>query len=128
MSDFLDPITAQLEPELMASRRAFPVAQALLAGGAQRTAAAAAQVEWHDSVEHPETGAVALAPISGEFSDLVGEIVKVTRTDGGRSVYVYVVGSTDLPDGVALSLARRPFLALGLLANEYLVCTVEVNG
>lgn len=119
-------LTDQLDLDLMHSRRAFPVAQGLLAGAVLRIAAEAAVVGWHGSDLHPETGSVALVREDGEFTDLVGQIIRIERPIPGssRSVYAYVYGTAPIADD--LSLARRCFLGLGILANEVLTCSVEV--
>lgn len=117
----------QLDLDLMHSRRAFPVAQALLEGPALRLAAEEAQIGWHGTETHPESGSVALVSESGGFADLVGKIVRIERQLAGeeRSVYAYVLATAAV---VAddFSLSRRTFLGLGILANEVLTCSVEV--
>lgn len=121
-----EQIEAQNTPELQLARRAFPTAQRLLRGGTLREASPAAQIGWHGTEVTPETGSVAVVPTSGPLADLVGEIVVVRRIMPTeiRSVFAYVIGAAPIVDD--LSLARRPFLALGLLANESLTCSVEV--
>lgn len=129
MTNFQNPIEVQTDAELMASRRAFPTAQQLLAGGVLRVVADVLNVGWHDSSEHPETGAVALVSENGELVDLVGEVVQVTRypvATGAATCAVYVVGSGDLEADIDISLSRRAFLSLGLLSLESLPCRVEV--
>lgn len=125
MTDFSDPIAVALEPEVLASRRAFPQAQAMLAGAPKRMVAPAATVTWHGSSVHPETGAVALVDPAGPLADLVGEVIRLTRVTPGatRRVFVYVVGSASL-DG-DLSLTRRAFLSLGLLALSDITAIIE---
>lgn len=122
----LDPISAQVDEDLLISRRAFAVAQEEFAGAGLRVAAEAADIGWHGTDLHPETGSVALVREDGPYVDLVGEIVGVSRTLSAesRTVYAYVIGTAPILDD--LSLARRAFMGLGILSNELLVCTVEV--
>lgn len=119
-------IRDQLDIDLMRSRRAFPVAQALLEGPVLRQEAEGAVIGWHGSATHPETGSVALVREDGEFSELVGNIVRIDRRLSGatRSVYAYVVSTAPIEDD--LSLSRRAFLGLGVLANETLDCSIQV--
>jgi hypothetical protein len=123
---FDDPVQAQMIPELMIARRAFPVAQELLAGAVLREASASAQIGWHDTTACAETGAIALVPPEGELTDLIGDTVVVKRhlATETRGVYVYVLARAAIPD--ALSLSRRAFLHLGPLASETIDCSVEV--
>lgn len=116
----------QLDLNLMMSRRAFPTAQEAFEGAVLRTAAASAMVGFHGSDTSPETGAVALVREDGDYVDLVGEIVRVSRrlSGGTRSALVYVVGTGPILDD--LSLSRRAFMALGILASETLECSIEV--
>lgn len=117
----------QLDLDLMHARRAFPVAQELLSGPVLRLAAEEAQIGWHGSDTHPETGSVALVSESGDFVDLVGHLIRVERqlAGGQRSVYAYVLATAAVADD-DFSLTRRTFLGLGVLANEVLTCSVEV--
>jgi hypothetical protein len=127
MIEFSNPVEAQIIPELMAVRRAFPVSQQLLAGPVLREASTAARIGWHDTDVCAEMGAVAVVPDSGEFSSLVGDVIVVKRSTPTlmRGVFVYVVGSsTEIIDDI--SLGRRAFLALGLLSDEALTCSVGV--
>lgn len=123
---FDNPVEAQMIPELMVARRAFPVAQELLAGPVLRKAAIAARIGWHNNDVCAETGPVAVVPAGGQLEELVGEVVVVKRRlpEAIRGVYVYVVGRSPVIDD--LSLSRRAFLHLGLLASEFLECSVEV--
>ena len=126
MIEFTDPVEAQVIPELMIARRAFPKAQELFAGPVLREVDSAAQVGWHDT-EVTEAGALAVVPESGALSDLVGEVVVVKRDTPTaiRGIYVYVVGTVaQLPDDISLS--RRAFFDLGLLSKEFLTCSVGV--
>lgn len=125
--DFSDPVAAQVLPELMAVRRAFPVSQDLLAGPTERQVSDGASIGWHDTEVCTELGAVAVVPPEGEFSGLVGDVLVVKHVTPTviRGVYVYVVGtSAEIVDD--LSLGRRAFLALALLSSESLTCSVGV--
>lgn len=108
----------QLDTELMISRRAFPVAQALLSGPVLRLVAEAAEIGWHGSQTHPETGSVALVREDGPYVDLVGQIVRIERPvpTEPREVFAYVFATAPILGDI--SLARRTFMGLGILANE----------
>lgn len=123
---FDDPVKAQIIPELMIARRAFPVSQELFEGPVLREASSAAEVGWFDTEVCAETGAVAVVPPDGELADLVGELIVVKHRlpTQIRGVYVYVLGRAVVPEDLALS--RRAFLHLGLLSSEFIECTVEV--
>jgi hypothetical protein len=60
--------------------------------------------------------------LGGPYDRLIGEVLRFGAND--RTVFAYVLGAAAVPTDIAL--ARRPFLALGLLAIEALDCTVEV--
>lgn len=120
-----DPVATQTDADLMNSRRAFPEAQELLRGATFERVAEGAAVGWHGSEVSPETGCVALVREDGPYTALVGEIVKLTHplATGTRSVYVYVFATAAVLDDISIS--RRAFLALGILANANLDCVVE---
>lgn len=100
----------------LAARRAFPSTQTLLAGIDLAIDPDIQTVGWHGTAFHPENGSVAL--VSATFVRLVGETLRVSV--GNRTVYVYVIGVRNLR--YDLSLARRPFMALGGLYNTSLPC------
>jgi hypothetical protein len=110
------------EPEVLNARRAFPKAQALLAGEALSALPTELEVGWHDTSTHPEIGAFAAIGIDSGLDDWIGEIVLVTAN--ARSCFVYVIGSADVP--TPLSLARRAFCSLAVLSVEELPAIVEV--
>lgn len=116
----------QLDIDLMHSRRAFPVAQTLLSGPVLRVAASEATIGWHNTEVSPETGSVALVREDGPFVELVGEIVKIERRVGvhDRIVYAYVFATGPIIDD--MSLARRAFMGLGILANANVGASIEV--
>lgn len=126
MSVLTEFIDEQNDADLQLSRRALAISQAAWDGPAIRTAAASAEIVWHGSDAHKETGAIALVPLEGGLTDLVGNIVRITRIEGWRrrSVCVYVYDTVDMEADISLS--RRAFLELGLLANESIECLVEV--
>lgn len=108
-----------IEPEVAIGRRAFPAAQALLAGALLTSIPDVSTVGWHETFVDGESGAFAVVRFGLE--ELRGEIVKVTA--GDRSCFVYVVGARDVP--VDLSLARRAFLSLAPLWTEQLAGKAE---
>ena len=99
-------ITDQLDSDLMISRRAFAVAQEAFSGSVLRVAAEEAQIGWHSTDTHPETGSVALVREDGDLVDLVGEVVRVERRLNAetRVVYAYVYATGTILDD-SLSLA-----------------------
>lgn len=109
------------EIELMHGRRAFAVAQSLLAGSPVLPPARR-QVGWHDSATHPEVGSFGVVSGDGDSADLIGEVVRIRV--GDRSAFVYVLGRRGVP--TELSVTRRVFASLGLLAAESLDAIVEV--
>jgi hypothetical protein len=124
--DFANPLDAQVDRDLMIARRSLKTAQILFDGPTERVVAPAIAVGWHGSEVNFEAGATATVRDGGPYGDLVGRIIRVTRERGAgnRSVLVYVVGSSKLiPED--LSLSRRAFLTLGLLAEETLICALE---
>lgn len=118
------PVVQQLpsgvqEVEVLAARRAFGVAQELLAGGPVQ-AAVSLSVGWHDSSVNPESGSFAVVQSNAGLDDLIGEVVLVTFYS--RSVFAYVLEDDDVP--TQLSLTRRCFLALNRLSIVSLQCNV----
>lgn len=79
---------------------------------------------WHGTRLHPEVGSFALVDSDGPLASLVGDRLRITS--GFTSIFVYVVGETELEDD--LSLTRRAFLALSSLADDSLDVTVGVVG
>lgn len=112
------------EPEILAGRRAFAKAQELLAGATRVRIEGLVRTGWHDTAISPERPAFAVVRRDGPMLELIGEIIRVTLDD--RSCFVYVLGSALVP--VDLSLTRRAFMAIGLLAAESVDTTVEVVG
>lgn len=115
-------MTTLVEPEIMWGRRAFPQAQQLLAGAIDHSLPGVVATGWHDTSVQAEMGAFAVVRGGAGLDDLIGEILLVEAQN--RGVYVYCLGSADVPTD--LSLARRAFFALGLLALESLDATVSV--
>jgi len=111
-----------IEPEILTGQRAFADAQRAFAGAALRRLPASVEVGWHDTEVDPLMGSFAVVRAAAGLDDLIGEVLHLTA--GTREVYVYVVGSRDVPRDI--SLARRAFFALGLLAREAIDCAVEV--
>jgi hypothetical protein len=111
-----------VEIEVADARRSFSKAQELLAGVPFRLIPYV-EVGWYDTAAHPEDGCFALVREEGPYTDLVGEVLRVTY--GSRpGVFVYVIGGADIPQDLALY--RRAFLAVALLTKESIGATVEV--
>lgn len=114
-----------IEREVLAGRRAFATAQALLFGAPLRRLPAEVEVGWYDSRTHPEEGSFALLRDGAELDDLLGEVILVTV--GYRQAFAYVLGIRAIPTDIAL--ARNAFAhGLGRLSHESLPATVEVVG
>jgi hypothetical protein len=114
---------AVVEQALLDSRRAFPMAQQLLAGGVTRVLPARVSVGWHDTSIEPEAGSIAVVRRGAGLDDLFGSVLALTD-DAGRELFVYVIGARGVPFDI--SVARRPFLSLGLLSRESVRCPVGV--
>jgi hypothetical protein len=111
-----------IEPELSITRRAFPEAQALLAGPVSRQVTAAAVIGWHDTTAHGETGAVAVVRRGGPYEDLVGEVLRVETSYA--AAYVYCAARADVVED--LSLARRAMLSVAPLAEENISASIGI--
>lgn len=112
----------QVDEEILLARRALPKAQELLAGEVQASSAQSIEVGWYDQNLDVEVPAFAVVHPAGDYADLVGEILKVSRR--GKSVFVYVHRSADA--GVDLALCRRAFLELGELWEDTITATVAI--
>lgn len=127
MSALTEFLAEQADLDLQLSRRALYVSQEAWDGPARSVASPSATVGWHGTDANKETGAVALVSMDGPLTDLVGDLVRVTRIHGGvtqPSVIVYVIDRVDAD--VEISLSRRAFQELGILANESIQALVEV--
>lgn len=115
----------QYETELVIGRRSFASAQAAfsLFQGVQ-SIHTLVSLSWHGTNTDVNEGSFAVVQTGSALEELVGEIVRV-KVDA-RSVYAYVVTAADI--SVDMTLARRPFMAVGLLAQSPggLNATVEV--
>lgn len=110
------------EPEVMIARRAFPQAQALMAGPPLIGTSQYVRTGWHDSSLHPLEGAFALIDPQSGLDDLIGEVLAVHyRT---KTIYVYCYEFAGMV--VPFSLYRRAFLALELLTAEEILTRIEV--
>jgi hypothetical protein len=112
-----------LPPELivLACRQDFADAQQALAGASVNLGSY--EVGWYGTGTSDERGSFAIVDPMLPLAPTVGEILQVAI--GSRSVFVYVIGSlTGL--GLALALARRPFLGISLLAFDPVLASVGV--
>jgi hypothetical protein len=109
------------EPLVLAARQAFPDAQVLLSGVPQTLGWF--QVGWYGTNTSDERGSFAVVDPLGPLAAKVGDRVQVTYQ--GRNVNVYVIGSVTglLAD---IGLARRPYMALSLLATDPITAQVAV--
>lgn len=115
-------VQQQFEQEIQDATRAYPEAQRLLGGVPLRRLPARVDVGWHGTSTEPIAGATCVISDDSGLDDLIGEVLKISS--GQRSTFVYCLGSRSVPQ--PLSLSRRAFLSLGLLALESLPCLVEV--
>ncbi|MBA2751593.1 MAG: hypothetical protein H0U41_05050 [Actinobacteria bacterium] len=111
-----------IEDELNATRRAFAKAQLLLAGSASRLVGQA-DVGWHGTSVHEESGSVCLVRFGSDYADLVGEYLLFTV--GPNSLVAYCYERADV--AADISLARRPFLHLAGLYRDTISARVEVR-
>jgi hypothetical protein len=102
--------------------RAFPQAQTLLRGAVERTLPTYVSVGWFDSDVDSYAASGSFALVAKEYEDLLGDVLALQH--GNFVVYVYVYGVADLPEKI--SVARRAFMGLDLLAAEAVPCTVGV--
>jgi hypothetical protein len=115
-------VTTQLEVEIMAGRRVFATAQALLSGGPiAGLASQRLSVGWHNSSVNSESGSFAVVAQNGGLDDLVGEIVSIKYSNA--IIYAYVLTTADVP--VQLSVTRRLFLAMNRLTLESITADVR---
>lgn len=108
------------------ARYPFSYAQSILGAippleGSSRVATAT----WHGTKLSPERGSFVLVQREGEFSEMVGQRVKVSAF-GGSAVFAYVLGEADLEEIDDLSLTRRLFMELAPLATESLGVRIEI--
>lgn len=114
-----------IDAPVLLGRRAFSTTQAAWnTRSVTRRFTRLIDIGWYDSSVDAEDGAFALVDESSELTDLVGDLIKVTRS-GALSVWVYVLGVADL-DEFEIGLTRRAFMQIGILANESVPCVVEV--
>lgn len=119
------------EDDAYYARRAFDSAQAVLGStGAVLGSRTNGSCGWHGTWLDPEPqgGSFAIVQEDGPMAEMVGDRVRISTSDG-RSVAAYVHRAMDLDaDGDDISVSRRLFAELGLLAQESLSVQVEVLG
>lgn len=129
----LDPLLVdaesalEYESELVIGRRAFSTAQAFYRTFTGTISTfAGVSISWHDTRVDINEGSFAVVHPTGRLQGLVGEIVRVAV--GKRDVYAYVVADSQLIP-TDITLARRAFMAVGLLAQppEGVLGRVEVK-
>jgi hypothetical protein len=82
---------------------------------------------WHGTYVNDSKGSFAVVKTDGLLTDFVGERVLVTHRRTRRSVAVYVITESDLITE-EISLARRPWIALGSPSDGNLVVSAQVLG
>lgn len=117
-------MTEVIEPEVQHARRAFPMAQTLLAGVPTGDLPTAVDIGWYDTSTHPEIGSFAVVGRESPHEDWIGEIILVSAN--GRACFVYVIASADVP--TPLALARRAFAEIATLSTESIAALVQVIG
>ena len=115
----------EVEPEVLAGRRAWNKSQELLKGAATSQVPRFVQTDWYGTDISEERGAFCLVQSDSELVSLVGDILRVRF--GENEAFVYCLGSSaDLER--ELSLSRRAFSHLALLSTEFIYTIVEVTG
>jgi hypothetical protein len=104
-----------------AARRAFPRAQLLLASPVAAPLSAAVSVGWY-SAAVGDQGSLAVARRGGAYEGYVGEVLRFEVED--RAVFALVDGVAEVDED--LSLARRAFFDLDLLARKTAVASVSL--
>lgn len=113
-----------VDPKVLIGRRCFADAQSIFQGAPIEEALTGSfECGWYDTTLSPETGSFALVSPTGSLAGLAGRVIRVAAQE--RSVYVYVIGTAAGMDW-PIALARRAFLALGLLSKPMLEATVEI--
>ena len=82
---------------------------------------------WHGTYVNDSKGSFAVVKTDGLLADFVGERVLVTHRLTRRSVAVYVITESDLITE-EISLARRPWIALGSPSDGNLLVSAQVLG
>ena len=82
---------------------------------------------WHGTYVNDSKGSFAVVKTDGLLADFVGERVLVTHRLTRRSVAVYVITESDLITE-EISLARRPWIALGSPSDGNLIVSAQVLG
>lgn len=108
------------------ARLGWTDAQRLLLSAALSSPVYQASAGWHGTVVDPNRGSFAVVRAGGPLADLVGERLKLTTTGlNPLSCLVYVFQAvTSLEQDI--SLARRAFASLELLARDTVDVKVEV--
>lgn len=117
-----------ITPDIIA-RLGWETAQELLSSGPLVSPTFETAATWHGTAVDPNRGSFAVVRFGGPLKDLVGERLKVTTrvSSNPRSCLVYVFAAVSTLDA-DLSLARRAFAALDLLAKDTVDVHVEVLG
>lgn len=103
--------------------RAFPKAMALISSQPESRVGDFVTVGWHSLDVDPATGPAGVVRIGGPLDpDLIGEVLRLTFE--GHELFVLVLGARDVD--ADLSVSRRAFMELGLLARETVDAVVEV--
>lgn len=115
--DTLDTESAlEYESELVIGRRSFVAAQKYLSTFVSVVSTISnVSLSWHDTAVDLNEGSFAVVQSGSDLEDLVGEIVRVKV--GRRTVFAYVVAESSMIQ-VDMTLAQRPFMAVGLLAQK----------
>ncbi|MET0604180.1 MAG: hypothetical protein ABW167_19505 [Baekduia sp.] len=112
------------EPEILQARQGFPDAQASLDGARLSLLDGLYGLGWYGSSLSRERGSFALVNRGGPLEDLVGDRLRLTDPQTGRSVVVYAFASEGLDHDIHVT--RRAYAAVSLLAVDRIDVTVEV--
>jgi hypothetical protein len=114
-------------PDVLA-RMGWTTAQDVLASSVLTSPTYDTAATWHGTAIDPNRGSFAVVRADSPLAGLVGERIKVTTSVGPpRSCLAYVFQAVSTLDA-DLSLARRAFAELELLAADFVDVHVEVLG
>lgn len=120
---WVERATAEMD---VIARLGWTDAQRLLLSATLASPVYAATAGWHGTVVDPNRGSFAVVRAGGPLADLVGERLKLTTVgNNARSCLVYVFQAVSSLEQ-DISLARRAFASLELLAIDTVDVKIEV--
>jgi hypothetical protein len=123
-------VVPTLTDATIATALPLPVAQATFeAMSAPSGTFIEANAAWHGPSTDERRGAIAFVRIGGPLESYVGERLRLTSRDSGRSVIVYVLEAQAFGEGLDdedISVPRNAYLPLGPLWADHAPVTAEV--